>query len=549
MGGRGRDLRPQASDAKELFIAALRGRDEPRHASTALPNGARLMELRFPWLFLLSSVICAAAAPGNDGTHWPTLHGDLQRSGFYPQFPVGKLKLAWRKELWRELTGPRAEVIVGGGVAFMGTYAGNLYAWDARAGSEKWIFKTAGPIGHSPMFSDGVVFCGSMDRRLYAIDAATGKLRWTFEAGEGIWVSPMVHHALVLFGARDGVFYALDAATGRETWRFKTSDRILTSASISEDGGRVVFASEDMHVYCVAATDGRLLWKSRQLAGLSARDYAPVLVGGLAFVTTCPVKDFHTVLDEHQRMLVRRTGFTGRDPRFIPGTKDDVQQEQDFIVQFLKDHPEEQTFYAFRLADGSEPWIAPILYTGGLHNPMTPPCFNPQTSNLFTQVRSAYTTWDGGGEVRPFTGFGKLDIKTGRVELLGHGYKPKDPSRPPGDPDKPWGSFNYIGDETQALSCSSAYLFCTHQGNLGALQLDTGRIANLFGKRDSYGGFYGGANFGSEDKGGLERARAAGQPYGLVNEWHGPARAIVSVAGGRVYFSVGSQVICLEAEK
>ena len=47
-------------------------------------------------------------------------------------------------------------------------------------------------------------------------------------------------------------------------------------------------------------------------------------------------------------------------------------------------------------------------------------------------------------------------------------------------------------------------------------------IANLFGKRDSYGGYYGRANFAGE-----------------------AARAIASVANGRVFFPVGSQVICL----
>src|ERR1051326_8750727 len=109
----------------------------------------------------------AAELRRNDGTSWPTLHGDLQRSGFYPHFPKGPLQLVWRKELWRELTGPRAEVIVGGGLAFLGTYAGNFYAWDAATGAEKWVFKTGGPIGHSPAFSDGVVFFGSMDGRLY----------------------------------------------------------------------------------------------------------------------------------------------------------------------------------------------------------------------------------------------------------------------------------------------------------------------------------------------------------------------------------------------
>src|SRR4030095_6630910 len=113
-----------------------------------------------------------------------------------------------------------------------------------------------------------------------------GKLRWTYEATEGIWVSPVVHHGLVLFGDRGGVFYALDAANGREVWRFQTGDRILTTASVTAGGDRVIFASEDMNVYCLNASDGRLLWKSRKLAGLSVRDYAPMIVQGLAFITT-----------------------------------------------------------------------------------------------------------------------------------------------------------------------------------------------------------------------------------------------------------------------
>src|SRR6058998_1552554 len=159
-------------------------------------------------VWLLSAAGGAAAWPAL--TNWATLHGDLQRSGFYPQFPKPPLKLVWRKELWRELTGPRAEVIVGDGLAFLGTYAGSLYAWDANTGDQRWVCRTLGPIGHSPMLSQGTLFFGSMDRRLYAVEAATGRIRWSFEAGEGIWVSPVVHQGLVLFGARDGVFYAIE---------------------------------------------------------------------------------------------------------------------------------------------------------------------------------------------------------------------------------------------------------------------------------------------------------------------------------------------------
>jgi outer membrane protein assembly factor BamB len=499
-------------------------------------------------LLVACRLICAATTTRNDGRSWTTLHGDLQRSGFYPEFPRAKLKVAWRKELWRELTGPRAEVIVGGGLAFMGTYAGNMYAWDAATGKERWVFRSDGPIGHSPAFDGDTLYFGSMDHKVYALDVRTGKPKWKFEAGEGFWSSPAVHNGLVLCGARDGVFYALNANSGELVWKARTGDRILTSASISEDGTRVIFASEDMHVYCVNAADGKLIWKSRKLQGLTMRDYFPVIYRDLIFITSTPVKDFHTVLGQHQEMLVKRSGFTSKDPRYIPGDATKVQEEQDFTVDFLKKNPVEQTFYALRVSDGSEPWIAPILYTGGLHNPLTPPCYNPASGEIFTLVRSAYGVWDGGGEVRPFTGFGRLDPRSGRVALLEHSYKPKEPDRPAGAKDTPWGTFAYIGDETQTLSCSPDLLFSNHQGNLGALDLKTGLLSNKHGRRDTYGGFYGPGNFGWENSGGVEKARAAGQPFGLVNEWHGPARAIASVAGGRVYFPVGSQVICLEGE-
>jgi len=183
------------------------------------------------------------------GADWPTLHGNLQRTGFYPEFPNGKLRLAWRKELFRELTGPRAEVIVGGGTDFMGTYAGKFYCWNATNGVERWAFQTGSPIGHSPAYADGVVFFGSMDRRLRAVTVATGREKCSFEAEEGIWVSPVAHQGLVMFGDRAGRFYALNATTGRPVWTFSTGDRILTTASISEDGARAIVSVAGGRIY------------------------------------------------------------------------------------------------------------------------------------------------------------------------------------------------------------------------------------------------------------------------------------------------------------
>ena len=61
-------------------------------------------------------------------------------------------------------------------------------------------------------------------------------------------------------------------------------------------------------------------------------------------VTTNPVKDFHAILGENEQMLVRRTGFSGQEARFIRGTADDVAREQDAIVAHLRAAPRRTMF-------------------------------------------------------------------------------------------------------------------------------------------------------------------------------------------------------------
>lgn len=526
----------------------------PRIAATALAGLLALVGLLESPAVVAAPLHASLVTPqasslAPQASAWPTWHGDAQRSGYYASFPRGRLTLAWRKELYREATGLRAEVIVADGLAYLGTYAGTMYAWDAKTGEERWRVATDGPIWHSAAFDRGTLYFGSLDGKFRAARAASGEPQWTFDGAAGICVAPLVLDGRVYFGDRDGVFHAISAETGKPIWRYETAARILTTASASEDGSQIVVASEDMHVYCFDAADGRLAWRSAKLPGLSLRDQAPTIVAGLAIVTTNPVKHFHATLGEHQKMLVERTGFTGRDERYIPATAADIRREQDFILDFLAKHPEEQTFHALQLADGRPPWVAPILYTGGLHNPPAPPCVDRSTGDVYVMLRTAYGTWDGGGEVRPLTGVGKLDTASGRVTLVEHSYPAKEAGRPAGAKDMPWMTFNYIGDETQTLSVAPSLLLCNHQGFLGSLDLASGRTASLFGKRDTYGGFYGPGTFGWENQGGYERAKAAGEPFAIVNEWHGPAKSIASVADGCVYYHVGGQVLCFRGER
>ncbi len=64
-----------------------------------------------------------------------------------------------------------------------------------------------------------------------------------------------------------------------------------------------------------------------------------------------------------------------------------------------------------------------------------------------------------------------------------------------------------------------------HQGTLSGFDLQRNELFSVWGERDTYGGFR--------------------NPPWARNEWHGPARSGVAVAGDRVYWQTGSRILCL----
>jgi outer membrane protein assembly factor BamB len=125
------------------------------------------------------------------------------------------------------------------------------------------------------------------------LDAADGHARWEFAAGGRVDSPPTWHRGTVLFGSADGWVYCLRAADGRMVWRFRAAprERLMAAGgqvesawpvhgSVLVQGGgpgggpaRVYFAAGrssqldgGIHVYCLGATDGRLLHQTR-LAG------------------------------------------------------------------------------------------------------------------------------------------------------------------------------------------------------------------------------------------------------------------------------------------
>ena len=445
--------------------------------------------LRWFWLILLLAAGPAAA-------DWPTLHKDYQRSGYSGEILRGPMQRKWFRSFVEEMVGPRAEAIVAEGLCFVGTYAGNLHALNVDDGHTVWTHQADGPIGHSPCYCDGkLYFCtdaGFDAGSLVCLSARDGKPVWTYRAGAGFWNSPACDGRQVYVGDRGGVFHAVDAATGRVAWTLPTGGMILKPASFSADGRKIVFGSEDMHVYCVSP-EGKLLWKSSKLPGLSLRDAAPTVWGDKVVVRTNPANSFHEALHEGGRLvngIQRNMPWDQREDRvvvdtdnmyFVGRTPRREKAEVDGVRKYLEQHPQSRTWFTLSLDDGREPWIAPVMFTSGLHNPPSPPAFNPTTMQLYTIMPTALSVYCSGVS-QVGIGIGRLG-PDGAMTNIAHDQEGREPGYFAGMP--------MITDETSSVSLMGDFLVVTHMGAVGGVDLQTRQIRQLHGRRDTYGGLFG----------------------------------------------------------
>jgi hypothetical protein len=498
-------------------------------------------------VWLLSFALIAATtfvAKAADSQPWPTIHRDNQRSGYTEEVIAGPYERKWFCDFSDDMIATRAEAILAHQKCFVGTFAGQLYALDVASGKTIWSFQATGAIGASPCYCDGRIYFGADDGNLYCLSADDGNELWRIAAGAGIWVSPACDGKAVYFGDRGGSFHAVDAQSGKELWRLQTNGMILTPASITPQADGIVFGSEDMHVYCLDP-DGKLLWKSARLGGLSLRDHAPTIWKGLAIVTTNPARDFHSTPGENPAILTAVQKSLPMEPEdnvifdkwgqfTMKLTPRRLAAEQQAVRKYLAENRPERTFYALKLEDGSEPWIAPILYTGGLHNPPTPPTFDPKTGELFVWTPTALSNYSAGVPGGAIA-VAKLDRDSGLTQILWHT-----------NGDKLGWAFDFAApaDEAQALSLMGNFLLNTHQGIVGGMDRQTLKWHHIYIARDTYGGIFGPALIPGSFKG-AQQAHAQGQLALMANEWHGPDRGVAAIGYGRIFWVTGSQVVCL----
>jgi len=168
----------------------------------------------------------------------------------------------------RLVRGPAYGQVVGSQLSIDATDAWPTFRHDAaRSGSTKaavkptglkqsWQTQLGGKLS-SPVVAGGKLFVASVDTHtVHALDQGTGRSAWSFTAGGRVDSPPTIWKGRAIFGSADGCVYCLRASDGKLVWRFRAApaERRMGAfeqlESVWPVHGNVLVSGDT--VYCVA---------------------------------------------------------------------------------------------------------------------------------------------------------------------------------------------------------------------------------------------------------------------------------------------------------
>ena len=123
----------------------------------------------------------------------------------------------------------QATAVASGGVLYVETSQGHVFAVDGKNGAIRWKYDsgTGVQLHRGVAVGGGKVFATLADRQVVGLDQATGKVVWLKKLDEptiGSLKSAVVYFdGLIFFGSADGprgAAFALKADTGEVAWKF-----------------------------------------------------------------------------------------------------------------------------------------------------------------------------------------------------------------------------------------------------------------------------------------------------------------------------------------
>jgi len=202
---------------------------------------------------------------------WPTLRGDITRSGSTPTPVSVSPAKAWEAKLAPKLSAP---VVGGGRVIVSSVNLGHITALGVQDGKPLWSFAAGGRVDTPPTIHQGLVLFGCADGWVYCLRASDGKLAWRFLAApreryavvdeqiESLW--PVHGNILVMDSVAylaagrspyldGGIFlYGLDVRTGKKVCEARVvipHDKDRSKAFIMAGVRPDVLVSDGKYIY------------------------------------------------------------------------------------------------------------------------------------------------------------------------------------------------------------------------------------------------------------------------------------------------------------
>jgi outer membrane protein assembly factor BamB len=182
-----------------------------------------------------------------------------------------------------------AEILAVGGVLYVGSNSGFVYALNAATGAVRWKHGINDTAESMPVLAGGTLFVGSNSRFVYALNAATGALEWKRQvAFDGVLaraLTPAVSDGTIYVAGDDNsvtndIVYALDAATGAVRWTADvgpTSGQEFPQPAATVADGTVYVGAENSGMYALDGATGAILWQS-------THGSVPLVTGGLVII-------------------------------------------------------------------------------------------------------------------------------------------------------------------------------------------------------------------------------------------------------------------------
>lgn len=187
---------------------------------------------------------------------WPMYQRDPAHTGYAVASRINTTNVASLNQAWSYQTGSiiTGTPIVSGGMVYVGSWDGMMYALREADGSLVWSLATEQVISNCDVnygidstaaIVGGRLYFGAANCNLYSVNAANGNVIWRTHLADGtkgwhLWSSPLVSDGKIYVGLAShcdapcvrGTIICVSAADGSELWRSYTAPEGSTGAGV-----------------------------------------------------------------------------------------------------------------------------------------------------------------------------------------------------------------------------------------------------------------------------------------------------------------------------